>query len=335
MFTNLRHRRRLDHLTKDAPHPTCGHAETIGYVRKYGSQTFACPRFRRPVPATALRVTLFLLAYVLILLVASLPKGLAPQPLADVVWGGVASVALLVLTRWVLTREGRAWRDVGLDVDGGTLPRLVAGVAIGAAVYGVTLGLLSLTLGPLSISSAAWPSATIWLRVTASFLALACMEELGFRAYALRTLVGAVGSWPAQLAIAVAFGLSHRLFGRAWLTILLGVIPSALRFGVVAVRSGGLAMPIGVHAALNVAQWMVGAKESPGIWTLDMDPSHVARMATFAPYVSLTVTVLAALMIAGWPARRRAAAGGSAAAIVTARNVSLSPQVVAAAELGR
>jgi membrane protease YdiL (CAAX protease family) len=287
-----------------------GTGETGGGLRQYGAHTIHYPRRPHPVPAATRRVALFLLAYLLILLAASLPKGMAPPPLADVVWGSVASLALVALTYAMLTREGRTWRDVGLNGDRRTLARLTGGAAIGAVVYATTLGVLSLGLGPLVFSAAAWPQATGWLRVVTSFLALACMEELGFRAYALRTLTGALGPHVAQVVIAVAFGLSHRLFGWGWLPIAVGVIPSALLFGALAIRSGGLAMPIGVHAALNVAQWMVGEKDHPGIWTLDVAPAHAARMTTFAPYIGLSVTLLAALVVARWPTRTQARADG-------------------------
>lgn len=260
------------------------------------------------MPHPALRVTLFLFGYLLILLIASIPKNMTPPQYADVVWGSIASLGLLALTQFVLVREHRRRSEIGLAADAHTLARFGGGVVVGVVVYGVTMALLSFTLGPIDLVANARPSATTWLVVVASFLALATMEELGFRGYPLRTLIASVGVWPAQFAIAVAFGLSHRAFGWAWWPILVGVIPSALLFGAVAVRSGGLAMPIGVHAALNVAQWMVGAKSTPGVWTLRVDPAHAARMTDLAPFVGMAVTLLAATVIARWPTRTRVGA---------------------------
>ncbi|MBL8962121.1 MAG: hypothetical protein JNJ98_19825, partial [Gemmatimonadetes bacterium] len=82
---------------------------------------------------------------------------------------------------------------------------------------------------------------------------------------------------------------------------LLGVVPSGLLFGVMAVRSNGLAMPIGLHAALNIGLWSVGAKETPGAWILNASPEHMARVETFAPLVGMAVTLLAVVVIASWP----------------------------------
>lgn len=259
------------------------------------------------MPAPALRVALFLGAYLLVLLAASVPKGMAPPRYADLVWGAVASFALLALTRAVLSREQRSLREVGLAPDARTIGRLLGGAAIGLVVYGATMVLISLTLGPIQLSAPHWPTAATWVVNLVSYLALSSMEELGFRGYALHTLARAIGVWPAQLGIALAFGASHLLFGWAWPTIMLGVIPSALLFGVVALRSGGLAMPIGLHAALNLAQWMVGEKDTAGIWTLAVEPTYTARLTTYAPFVGMGVTLLAAILIARWPARVHAA----------------------------
>lgn len=252
------------------------------------------------------RVALFLIGYVLILLAASIPKNMVPPRFADIVWGGVSALAILALTQLILSREGRTRRDVGLEADAGTPARLLAGLAIGAAVYGAIMGVIALALGPIRFSSPHMPDPSIWIVMVGSYVALGCMEELGFRAYALRTLIPALGNWPAQVVIAVAFGLSHIAFGWPWLSAVIGVIPSALLFGVVAVRSGGLAMPIGVHIALNVAQWLVGAKDSGGVWTLDVDPSRVARVSSVAPFVGMAITLIAVAVISRWPARREA-----------------------------
>lgn len=251
------------------------------------------------------RVALFLIGYMLILLAASVPKGMAPPYLADFVWGAVATVAILALTQLFLKREARHLADVGLAADSRTPLRLLIGLAIGAAVYAVTMLVISLTLGPLTVSAARWPSATTWLLTIVSFMVLSCMEELGFRAYALRTLAGAIGTWRAQAVIAVAFGLSHIAFGWSPAAVVMGVIPSALLFGAVASRSNGLAMPIGLHAMLNIAQWSVGEKDTPGIWALSVEPSQSHAIGTYAPFVGIFVTLLGVFVIWKWPSPSR------------------------------
>lgn len=272
--------------------------------RPVQAQDTGSPHHHGLVKSPLLRVGLFLLGYMVILFVASIPKGMAPPLLADIVWGVIASILTFAFTRFLLAREQRTPREIGLEADARSIARLLAGFATGIAVYAATVAVVSLTLGPIRLSASTPPSATTWVVTIASCLALSCMEELGFRAYALRTLVPAVGLWPAQVSIAVAFGLAHLVFGWPWPTVVMGVVPSALLFGVVAIRSGGLAMPIGLHAALNVAYWMAGAKPTPGVWTLSADPAHTERLATFSPFMGAAMTLLAALLIARWPSRR-------------------------------
>jgi uncharacterized protein len=261
-----------------------------------------------------LRVAAFFIAFNLIMYAASVPKGMAPRWAADIVWGGLASLGIYAFTLFLLAREQRSRSELGLVPDRRSAARLIGGLLIGTTVWGAQMGLISLTLGPLTMSAVAvLPSATTWLAIITSFLALSAMEELGFRAYILRTLIPVLGVWPTQLAVAALFGLWHLVFGWPWQTVLMGVVPSGLLFGVMVVRSNGLAMPIGLHAALNIGLWSVGAKETPGAWIINTSPAHTARVETFAPLVGMAVTLLTTALIARWPVGgERPKAGGSA-----------------------
>jgi membrane protease YdiL (CAAX protease family) len=253
-----------------------------------------------------LRVALFLGANYLIMLLAAIPKGMVPRAVADLTWGTIASLGLWGLSHLVLRREGRTPRDIGLGLDRGSAARLAIGFAAGIALYALTVAIVSVAVGPVRLvpTDGAAPG-TVALTV-ASFLALSAMEELGFRGYALRSALPALGPWGAQLVIALLFGAGHWATGWPALTVLNGVIPSALLFGVLAARTGGLAAPIGLHAALNVAYWAVGAKETPGLWTLDVDPDRIAAVQGAAPWLGTAITLLAAALVAAWPRREGA-----------------------------
>jgi uncharacterized protein len=244
------------------------------------------------MPAPVARVALFLAGYMLVLLGTSVFKGMSPPPYADVVWGALSSLALVALTWGFLRRERRTFADVAMRPDRHTIGRLLLGLLAGGAVYPLTLWLISRVITPLHLSAPTWPSVGEWVLTLASLLALACMEELGFRAYALRTLVPAIGRGRAQLAIAAAFGLTHLAYGWPWSAVLPGVIPSGLLFGAVAISRGGLAGAIGVHVAVNLAQWVLGAKATPGVWAVHADPAETARLASSAPLLAAVVTLL-------------------------------------------
>lgn len=249
------------------------------------------------------RPLLFLLGYFALLWVASIPKGMVPPAYADLTWGAIASAAIFALTRLFLAREHRTLRDIGLSPDGGSALRLLIGVGLGIAVYAITLTLISLVVGPLRVVAATPPCFATVMRIAGGVLALSCMEELGFRGYLLRSLIPTVGHWQAQVFVAIAFGLSHLLFGWSWQTVALGVIPSAVLFGAAARVSGGLAMPIGVHAAVNFAMWVVGEKTSAGFGTLDVDPASVARVTAVAPFIGAAVPIGTALLLFWWHQR--------------------------------
>jgi membrane protease YdiL (CAAX protease family) len=96
---------------------------------------------------------------------------------------------------------------------------------------------------------------------------------------------------------AVAFGLSHLLYGWSWSAVLLGVIPSGLLFGAAAIVGRGLAFPMGVHAALNLAAWSIGMKETPGPWTVVLAAGTEQRVGAVGPWIGLGVTLAPALIL--------------------------------------
>jgi hypothetical protein len=136
----------------------------------------------------------------------------------------------------------------------------------------------------------------------AAYLLLACREELAFRGYPLRQLERSFGVWPAQLLVAAAFALEHRAGGYSWTNALFGAFIGSLLFGMAALATRGLALPIGLHAGWNFGQWMIGEKETPGIWT----PVQANGPSAHADHVALAayVLVFAAATLAFWRYRK-------------------------------
>ena len=240
-----------------------------------------------------MRVVLFWCCYLVVLFLASIIKARVPPQWGQLVWGLTSSAALLSLTLVFLRREDRTFRDIGLNVEAMSFPRLGAGIAIGVAIFGVILSLINIIAGPLRLTRGIASSGTIVI-LGCTFLALACMEELGFRGYALRTLVRATGMWRAQTIVAVAFGLSHLAFGWSGINILLGVIPFALLFGIAATSSRGLALPVGIHAGVNFAQWAVS--ENSGVWKLVCNDQLRPRVGLLSRIISIAVALFVALL---------------------------------------
>lgn len=249
------------------------------------------------------RVGLFWAGYLVVLVVSSVPKNMAPARFGQLVWGATSVVALAIVTRAMARWDGHAARDVGLVVERATALRFFIGAVIGVVVFAGPIALVALFTGALRLVPAAGRDAGRVLLSLCTLLALAAMEELGFRGYTLRALVPVLGSWRAQAIVALAFALSHVVFGWPWQTIVLGVLPSALLFGACAITSGGLAMPIGVHMAVNVARWAVGESDGAGFWTVAVDPSAQSSVQAMALLVSVLVTLVAAGAVWAWHAR--------------------------------
>ena len=53
-------------------------------------------------------------------------------------------------------------------------------------------------------------------------------------------------------------------------------------------------------AAVNIAQWAVGEKSSPGFWSLAVDPSRAAYASAVAPWIGALVPLLCSLALCRW-----------------------------------
>lgn len=242
----------------------------------------------------------FWIGYLVILAVFGFMTGFLPPRVGRLAWGGASAVGLLSLTFWLLRREDRTVDEVGLRWSVGSLWRLLAGLLLGIAVYVIILLTISSIAGPLHVTRATAPTGFAIVSGIATTLLLAVMEEVGFRAYPLWTLVGSFGVWWGQLVVAAAFALVHILYGWSMGAVLLGVFPSALLFGAVAIATRGIACPIGVHVALNLCQWLMGEKSEPGVWHIGMSRLSEPRVAALAPSIGFVVVLGSAIAVTLW-----------------------------------
>lgn len=95
---------------------------------------------------------------------------------------------------------------------------------------------------------------------------VAIREEIAFRGYPLFSLNFSFGPWIAQLIIFIIFSLEHVAGGMSWVQAFVGAGIGALLFGVAALKTKGIALPIGLHAAWNFGQWCFGFKKEAGIF---------------------------------------------------------------------
>lgn len=231
------------------------------------------------------RVLLFYVAtVVLLMMVAPLGVGLSGE-WPKIVTGVITAIAGLLLTAIFVRWDKGRLAEVGAALTLGSFARLGAGFAMGAVMIAIQCTIVFAS-GHVRWASVSETKLTPVILALLAYLLLASREELSFHGYPLRRLQRFWGVWPAQIVVAIAFVLEHRAGGFNWTNALLGASIGSLLFGMASIATRGLAVPIGIHAAWNFGQWMIGFKELPGLWRPIIEDGYTAHVnhALFAGY---------------------------------------------------
>ena len=189
--------------------------------------------------------------------------------------GVVMSGATIVLTLWLLRRSDWSASDVGLAFRRDSIFRFFAGGVCGLALIALHYAIIKSSVEGVTLERVPEVGTRAILVAIVAFVPLAAMEELGFRGYPLHKLHASWNLWTAQLVVAVAFATYHVVGGFPWIQALLGTGTGSILFGMAAIASRGLALPIGLHAAWNIGGWSLGEKQEPGLWKIVVDPASV------------------------------------------------------------
>jgi len=208
------------------------------------------------------RVALFIISCAILVAVAAPLGTKLPGHWPEVVIGTTAALGALALTALFVRWEKLRMDDVGAAPDARTPLRFAIGFA-GGSLLVAAWALISVAAGQLRWIRAPGMGLGSGVITLIGYVALSCREELAFHGYPLRRLQARFGVWPAQLTVAVAFAIEHRVAGWLWTDALLGAGVGSLLFGMAAIASRGLALPIGLHAAWNFGQWALGLKGAP------------------------------------------------------------------------
>lgn len=129
----------------------------------------------------------------------------------------------------------------------------------------------------------------------ALYILVAIREELPFRGYPLFSLNHRLGLWAAQIIVLIIFSLEHVAGGMTWFQAFLGAGTRAFLFGFAALKTNGIALPIGLHAAWNFGQWCLGFKKETGLFHSIMEKGFenvVERNGWISYLVIRTVAVV-------------------------------------------
>lgn len=249
-------------------------------------------------------VAAFWAGYAMLLVFGGQLASFAPPTGRLLASGVVISAGALALTLALLKREGRPAAAAGVMLARGSGGRLAVG-------FGLGLGLVALNAAiAAAFGHVRWErvvengGGTVLMSV-ALFLVLSCGEELGFRGYPLRRLERPFGLWGAQFMVAGMFGLYHVFLGWPLLPALLGTGLGSLLFGMAALATRGLALPIGLHAAWNLGDWLLGGKGEPGLWRVVVAEEFRARsqLVGTVGYCAVMIAATAAFWL--WRRQRR------------------------------
>jgi membrane protease YdiL (CAAX protease family) len=218
-------------------------------------------------------------------------------------WGFISSAGLIALARFLKRNEKGPRTNLNLAVRPSSFGRFSFGFLIGATSFGVHVAIVATFAAPIRFELVSGVGALTALIYFARFLSTSCMEELGFRGYSLRRLTDKVGIWPAVWLTALMFGLSHLSYGYDLRSIALGVIPGGLLWGMSAIATRGLAVPIGLHAAWNFANWTAGGRAETGLLNIIIEEDALELTQQVATASSLSI--FGALTVAFWFVHRR------------------------------
>lgn len=178
-----------------------------------------------------------------------------------------AAGALLVLAAVALVV--RSLGSTGAEIGVGRVSPSGVAVALGALV---ALGLVATFTGPALAEPFFGPLPVVLGDPSALLPALlfaianASMEETVYRGVLLRWVMRSHGTAVAMAVQAAAFGLAHGVggdFAGSPLPVVAATAVGGLAFGVVALRTGSLILPIAIHAALDIPIYYANACLQP------------------------------------------------------------------------
>jgi uncharacterized protein len=244
---------------------------------------------------TLARVLLFCLSCAVALAASSRLTKEMPKPWSQHVLVLIACMVTIGLTILFVRWEGLRLSDIGVIPGRQSISRIGIGFMIGLllAIGHATLVML---FGHVKLVRSPTMGFSYFISGFLLYLFIACREELAFRGYPLRSLNYVLGAWKAQAIIFVVFSLEHVAGGMNWIQAFLGPGVGAILFGIAAIKTKGIALPIGLHTTWNFGQWSLGFKNEPGIWQSVIEKGYetqVEQVGFICYWVVMSLTILA------------------------------------------
>lgn len=182
----------------------------------------------------------------------------------------------VLLASWICVRlEGETLGSLSLRMDRRTPLRAALGLLLGAALLFITAGIL-VALGGLRLAWAHPVSVAAVLGAGAATLGVALAEECFFRGYVLQRAIRGLGPRAAVAVVSLVFMLAHQvdpaMGSTARAIASANIFMAGALLALCYLRSGSLALPVGVHLGWNWALETLGfplgvERAADAIWT--------------------------------------------------------------------
>ncbi|HEX4423188.1 MAG TPA: CPBP family intramembrane glutamic endopeptidase [Kofleriaceae bacterium] len=175
------------------------------------------------------------------------------------------------------------------------VPEFARGLALGAALFSVTIAILCL-LGVCTVEAAGDVASTA--NVLAGAIAAAVIEELLLRAIFFRLVERSLGTWIALALSAALFGVLHAFNVGA---TVVSTIAIALEAGVLLAAAFALTrrlwLPFGLHAAWNFTEGgifgaSISGGQPRGLLTSQLSGPELLTGGSFGPEASVVAVVV-------------------------------------------
>lgn len=188
-----------------------------------------------------------------------------PKPWSNILHGIITSLATFGITVPFARWEKLTLVEIGIVPNLRTIKKFAFGFGIGL-VIAITYVLLVIFFTNSKLVAVQSISLSSFLYPISFCFIFALREELAFRCFPLRSLTNSMGFWKAQIVIALIFAVEHWVGGYTFINAFLGSSIGAILFGIAALKTKGIALPVGLHMALNFGQWCFGFNFQGIIW---------------------------------------------------------------------
>ena len=251
-----------------------------------------------PRLTTTLRVFLYWILFIgVLLLVGRYLKLAFPAKYDQFVYGIGGTIGTYALTFFFIRSEKKTFQDYGLVWESGTLLRFFKGMFYGILIF-VALIVLLVVVGGIRIRlGGQWELSSLFWYLP--ILPLALFEEIAFRSYPFSKLKKVYPFLTMQLIVALVFALYHISMGWNSMIAFLGPGIWALVFGLGAAWSKGIALPTGIHVALNLSQQITSMKGTTQgtVFELSSDPTAALLPADMVGIIGQVLVGVVAILL--------------------------------------